>query len=223
MIQELIISFGILVLVSCSGQIKSTSHLASAVNVNPIQPVFGTRNLNTPDSRLRMVARTQVASTLRQIFGSDTAQSTIIDQLISVQFAGMGGGPCDPYASIPTIGSEDACTFGGLSQLPAVPGYNSIRGALVTRACNLLTVNDPAILNAVALSNPSVNPRQVLPADTDLVAVFSLFFPGQIPSEEILDAMRKIISSVKSINGTALDAWRFVLLTLCMSPGWQIS
>ena len=56
------------------------------------------------------------------------------------------------------------------------------------------------------------------PSNDQLKKLYQLFYPEEKPTEQVITGLQE----VSSLSGGNLEKWRHVLLTLCMSPGWQI-
>jgi hypothetical protein len=170
--------------------------------------------LNIAESRLRLAPRTFVATTLNDIFGTSIEATT--QDLIGSR-VGQFGGPCDP--AIP-----NDCQQGGDSLAPMVPVANSARAALSTRACDKIASSDAAVTFAGAQASTSgttaITTRN--PNQAEIAAMYDLFFPGRTPNQEILTNLAAIATDARNLNYSYIESWRFILLTLCLSPDWQI-
>ncbi|HEX4924181.1 MAG TPA: hypothetical protein VFV50_08845 [Bdellovibrionales bacterium] len=167
--------------------------------------------LEASSQKLRLGGRDYIASVLNDVFGSTAV--AITDALIKSE-SGNFGGPCDRY-----LGD---CTEAGESQFAIIPVPTSPRAALLIRACDRLVSNDTAV--TFAASQARANPAATLqrPSEEELSALFDLFYPGRPITPEIIANLNEIVIASAGQNQPALDAWRFTLFALCVSPGWQV-
>lgn len=101
---------------------------------------------------------------------------------------------------------------------PATIGANIRREAFRVRSCH--TAVKYRTMNALQKIDPKATPSKI-PAidDKNLEKAFHLFFRARkAPSDEILDALT-IVSQKKT---TPLEQWKDVILSLCLSPHWQV-
>lgn len=55
-----------------------------------------------------------------------------------------------------------------------------------------------------------------------LIAAYQLFYPGEIPSEEVLTSLKNVVTATSGSSTVTPDpAWSNVFLAICLSPGWQ--
>jgi len=164
------------------------------------------------ESRLRLLPREFVANTLDLTFGpSATATVNNLIRAKSSQF----GGPCEYY--------RGDCSAAGESQLPQVPVGTSGRYGYMTRACDQITLVDVGVLFAVrlAVQDPTLLAVNVTPPDAAAIeATFQLFYQDRSSSSEVAAELAALIRDA-AVYG-AFEQWRYLLLTLCLSPGWQI-
>jgi len=182
----------------------------------------------TSDSRLRVSGTRYVSSVLTSVFGEGIFQTQTVQSLIGTQFSTFGGGSCDPYVpgecpGTSAVNTPDSFGFSrsGESLLDSVPSLGSGRSALVTRACDKLVSHDPALLIAASqITGNGTGSPWAAPTDVGLVAAFQLFYPARTPSTEVITELRSV--STQAAQYGYQESWRFVLLTVCLSPAWQI-
>ena len=56
------------------------------------------------------------------------------------------------------------------------------------------------------------------PSDATIEGAYELFFPGSEAPDEVIEALGDVADQADK----ALESWRLVLLTLCLSPDWQL-
>lgn len=184
--------------------------------------------INLFSSDLKLATKNYVASTLRQIFGDGSShplQDQIISKLIDAKYGSFGGGPCDPYAHTGCgLSSVPGLSTMGEAALPQVPAIATARMALTVRACDKLAATDDAIYFAVGLIQATgvtgSTAAKTPPTDKQITQLYELFHPGATPSSTTAMDLSNIATKA-SLYG-AMEAWRFVLLTLCLSPSWQV-
>lgn len=173
----------------------------------------------TSESRLRISSRSYLKSTLDEIYEPSVATAT--SNLIGDK-AGQLGGASDPYQALDRP---------GFTQVQSIPSASSARSALIERVCDVIHQNDTAVLAAAAkvLGAPATAASLKLPTEQDLASAYSLYYPGKSPSEELLEDLSQIVVQARTLQPAPretllapVEAWRFVFLTLCLSPEWQV-
>lgn len=185
--------------------------------------------LETPGTRLRLVGRKFVAGKLKTLFGSEV--SAITDVYIENEIGNFGG-PCDRNLTDITFRLNGAqhqariypdCKSESDSQASVIGPTTPARFSLLQRACRKILQTDSylntGVMNALNTTTPQTSRAMT---DADIQAIYSAFNIGKSPSLEVLSSLKKI-SDVTEEKGLAkIEAWRFVFLTLCLSPDWQI-
>ncbi|MGE0527842.1 MAG: hypothetical protein AB7G93_07365 [Bdellovibrionales bacterium] len=98
-----------------------------------------------------------------------------------------------------------------------VPSSNPSREGLRNMACRYLVQVDQAIHNA--LGRAGVNLQAEID-DEKIKAVVKLFYPSV---EFPLTGLQALKSLSEHMSPTStFEAWRFVVFTICLTPGWQI-
>lgn len=196
------------------------------------------------ESRLLLGTRWTISSIIDDIFGATTVasgnvtvkqveQSFILDQTTS------WGGACDPYADsfpmpyLSTRGdyTEDkiekpsvrGCAEANQSQASLIPAGSTSRFAWTIRTCDRVISSDAAVRFAATQAGyPAGSAMTVAPNDNYIREVFDLFHPGvEMPDSSIV-ALRAVVNEAASRYPNTNEAWRFLLLTVCQSPGWQV-
>jgi hypothetical protein len=62
-----------------------------------------------------------------------------------------------------------------------------------------------------------------VPTLTDIKVAYDLFSPGRIPSDDLVKSLKTDVVDYSVSTGLVpLESWRFLFLTLCISPHWQV-
>jgi hypothetical protein len=191
-----------------------TTELPADRDANTDRPLAPRVLHGSVESRLRMLPREFVASTLESVYGPSAAPA--VNGLIRAR-ADQFGGPCDT-----NLGD---CAQNSQSQLSLIPIGVSGRYGYLTRACDVISMSDNAILFAVreALGLPALPLASVPSPDAGAIqAAFDLFYQDRTPDAGVLGELAALVAQSVASGHSPLDQWRFLLLALCLSPGWQI-
>jgi hypothetical protein len=177
-------------------------------------------------AQFRMTNRQFIGSAFSQIFGS-SATSTVTNLILAKENTGTLGDPCngysdmnyDPLQGTPMKPSSD-CDTQASAAAAVMPTENSGREALHTRACDLILSQDSAVLYAAGLALGTTVTTATIPAmtSTSIASAHALFFQGKPLDSTVATDLQSIATG----GSSAVDGWRFVLLTLCYAPNWQI-
>ena len=204
-------------------------------------------NLDGPASptefRIVMGTRTMVASTLEDIFGKTSVASgglnvqDVTSNFVLSQPASWGG-PCDPYANshpVPHAGRNGGldmvietpnargCSDKVFSQSSMLPSGSTSRLAWTIRACDRIVSSDAAIRFAATQSGyPANSSLNTPPSEQSIRSVFDIFHPGIALSTASFGALKGVVDEANRQFPNTPEAWRFLMLTLCSSPGWQM-
>jgi len=164
------------------------------------------------NKKLRLVMGRYVNGLLNEIFGA--VAQPITKQFVDGKYAEFGGS-CDRYGSVKDCPAN-------LSQSAVIPSALTSRSSILTRACEKILQNDLAVttalskigINGTALPSPNV---------TSIQAAYGLFYPGRtVNSGDVTSKLLAISDRAKELSEPPMEAWRFLLLTLCLSPDWQL-
>ncbi len=164
-------------------------------------------------ARPKMGDRFYVSSVFLQIFGPEAAP--VVIPMIRNNMAAFGA-PCDQIGRPETNNCAGRLSF---SQLSMVPVSMATREGYRIRTCESLIFNDALLKFAVGqLEGASVlDPPSAGATDK----VYEQFYPGQQPTTGVHDALMDVVR--KASEGKAsLDGWRFLYMTVCSSPDWQL-
>jgi hypothetical protein len=165
-------------------------------------------------ARPKIAERFLVAETLTMAFGP--VATGAISQYVLKQ-GGSFGGPCDHYGE---VGKNNCGIFRSQSQLSLTPFSLTAREAWRMKACETITVQDAAITYAVTTALGFTT--DTLPEAAHIRAAYNLFYSGRKIPAEVSTAFQVMMQKLKEDPYTKMDAWRTMLLTLCLSPGWQV-
>jgi hypothetical protein len=194
------------------------------------------------DSKLRLGDKVYVKSVLDEIFGPSAAAATT--QFVDSQTAAFGG-PCEVFNA-----DNNRCDSARANTQAAIlPTSITTREAYRMRTCYTITstdgVYDGVQKKTVSVMNSTAHPtvyaaNQALgrdafgktadltpPTASDLAAAYALFFPTRTPPESVIHNLQAVADAARATypapaNNPNLEAWRNVLLTLCLAPDWQI-
>jgi hypothetical protein len=166
-----------------------------------------------------VVDRGYVESTLTQVFGS-TGDATLETGIYQKK---EFGGACDRYAASDTGSAayefpRAQCYTGITVFQPA--NSNPMRYSYTTKMCETL-VNTAARFNYVMKKvYPSWVTSQALsaPDQASITKLYQQFYQDEVPSNEVISAFMSMSSEASSTN----EAWKQILITLCVSPEWQV-
>jgi hypothetical protein len=189
----------------------------------------GGSTLETGTSILHVAGREYAAGALIDIFGDGPAGS-VANELVRRK-VGEFAGPCDVYS---TRSSPIDVFYGwdsngeclgesSYSQQPLIGAMNASRQAYLIRACDRILQQDSAVLNAAALAQGLTSVASVSqPSAANAEAVYQMFFVGRTPPAEVVQGLLAVASTAQSKGLPAIEAWRFMLLTTCVAPDWQV-
>ena len=180
--------------------------------------------LVTADTRLRAGNRYYVKTMLDEIFGSATAGVPTNELFLAEN--SLFGGPCDHYGTKLDYGAPVGnCATPGDSQIPLIPGAVSGRYSLTIRACERILSSDTAVRYAAAQAMgvpTSPLPTLAFPNSANVTGAYGLFYPGLTPSAQVVTDLQGVSQAAQAAGYNANDAWRYMLLSLCRAPDWQV-
>ncbi len=211
----------------------------------PIPTDVYNRIARSSGEKLRIGDRRFVASVLNQILGASS--KTTVDKYVLSRTSKFGGS-CDRLNSYthsyPTV---QRCNEPGLSltsklidvdlvniEAPRLPDSNTVREGLRVLTCKQSLLSDnTALTNLIQQVKGSgdtsflqTNPRM---SSDDVIKMYRLFYPGRDPKVPILNALLAVSDEAQTrplapvgANGTSFESWRYVALTLCKAPDWQM-
>jgi hypothetical protein len=240
--KKLLAALLLLALTGCFGE----SRVATSTST-PRSTANAAQNPAT-ETRLLLGTRWEIAEFMKEIFGAstmadsrwsrnwtvaDVVQQDIIDQPVS------WGGSCDPYAdvypeprdvgwavwpSMPPnyVPPPRACKETKTSKESMLPSGSSSRMAWTIRACDYFASIDDALKVAVGKAGGNANAINTPPTDDEIRSAYDLFHPGVPLPPEVFSALKNVVTTANSKFPNSPEAWRFLIVTLCSSPSWQI-
>lgn len=186
--------------------------------VPPKENVSEVINSKEFSSEIQMADRSYVESVLLQVFNAvNTPAGAYIQSDIyqKVEF----GGACDQY-SLSDLGattvefSREQCFTG----IGVVQGSNNnpMRYSLTTKVCERL-VNDTTRMTVVR-DKIFTTKKWEKPDSASVQRAWKLFFP-------IEDANSRVVTdllNISKVSSSDEEGWKNIMLTLCISPEWQV-
>lgn len=169
-------------------------------------------------SEIQMADRAYIESVLLQVFNaSGTAAAAYIqsDVYQKIEF----GGACDVYA----ISDKNATTvefpreqcFNGIGLVQS-SNNNPMRYSLTTKVCERLVI-DTDRMNAVKMKIYS-DGKWKKPDAASLQKAWSLFLQTGSLDQGSVNGLLELAN----VSSGDEDAWKNIVLTMCMSPEWQV-
>jgi hypothetical protein len=179
--------------------------------------------------------RYYIASVMRKIYGTEPRPTAIISTMS--ERADTLGSPCHAQDTILNRGRrvklvpfEDECALvtadATRREAELTPQSSSVGESLRMSTC-LRLANDTS-LTRTALRN--IGLESTTPFSPEAVnKAYEQFYPGRAPASSVTASLQAIGQEALSHPGVkpppgvprTLESWRFVLMTLCLSPGWQ--
>lgn len=158
---------------------------------------------------LQMVDRHFVVSVLKQVFNITDDQPEFEYLKNNILLRPEFGGSCDIYAAAENEFLNEKC-INSLSIVSASVN-NVTRYARTTAACEYL-INIPAKMDV--LRNKIYGTGSwAIPTRATLTKAHALFYPAGVLGSEL--------DGFTTSNVSAEETWKYVILTLCISPEWQ--
>ena len=184
----------------------------------------------------RLANRVYLDAVFEDIFGVNTVtyrdsgetEDSFIYRNIQSR-AEIMGGPCDRWATgyySPSNNPWDkradlpkeTCIQRANAALGMVPTQSVIREGWIINTCEILLENNSGagldhainrIFNGTGMQNPNAQTLQT---------AYQLFYPAQPLPTNVRTALQTVADGVSSTR----DKWKWVILSICMSPGWQV-
>jgi hypothetical protein len=172
--------------------------------------------------------RHYVASVFSQVFAIQEISTDGDNLRAEIFFKKEFGGSCDPYGRSELVVNGTAvdeflaarCGSGITADLRATT--NPMRYAWTAKACENNIINRPArfaaAMNQILTGwTPGSLQVQHKPNAENLKKAYGLFFQSREPDEEIIAALIQLGSK----GATNDEAWKLILISLCVNPEWQ--
>lgn len=176
----------------------------------PTPPVTG--GTETVGRKYLMGTRKYVASKLTRIFyeqDKDQATLDIISENITKNPNGSFGGICTVTDSN-CYGDAQVKTSGLM-----IPNSQPTRSAIMYNTCQQI-LNTPRAVSS-ALVAAGLTTASNGNSDSNMLALFDVFYPGMNPNQEQLDALRNLYSRARSEGLSSANAWKMVMDPMCKS------
>jgi hypothetical protein len=215
--------FVLLFLVGCLPNAKKKSVL-EFLERSPASSPSTIANLEQSGLNVRMGDRYYASSLLLDVFGPDANE--VIKNNIMTKMDNFGGG-CDQYDKSATgVCSADDCSIVNCTGAEVIHnqiGVSSvIRQGWTRKACEEISNKDSAILYAIqritGLNNLTIQNTPV-PSNQNLIKAYTLFYRSVAPNSAVTTSLVAISNSETTNH---FEKWRYVLLSLCTTPEWQI-
>lgn len=215
---------------------KKTSFLLVAMSLASCVPIAETKKssldfrapssivenaaLKDYNNEIQMASRSYVESVLLQVFDAEgTSAATYIQSDIyqKIEF----GGACDQYSASDT-GMPNSATFEFVRErcinsigVVQPSNNNPMRYSLTTKVCEKLVLDAPRLISV--RNKIFADQKWGEPTDEKVLVAWRLFHQATDADSNIVSALKDI----KKVTSNNDDAWKIIVLTLCMSPEWQ--
>lgn len=163
--------------------------------------------------------RALVGSLFETIFlpaaGPGGEDAIIVDRIRNLigNRASAFGGPCSVYDGNCPEAAEQTTV------LTMTPVADALREGYMQRACDEVAMEDRAIVNALARASLTVT-EPVTPGKA--IQIYHLFRPGADLEANVASDLANVHSAAIAAGLSNLDAWRFVIVSVCQSANVQI-
>ncbi|MFM6929748.1 MAG: hypothetical protein ACKOX6_14865 [Bdellovibrio sp.] len=161
--------------------------------------------------------RKYIASLMTDVFTTDSmagADKTFVNTTLNswiVTQPSVYGYPCNM--------KNDAGECNGTILSPMHSGTNTLRAAYKSQACQTI-LSKNVYVNAVV---SKVSTLGAAPTATSIEALYELFYRGDdadpVLIQGLLSSDRAILN--QNMQASPTDRWRYLILALCESPGWE--
>lgn len=172
----------------------------------------------TYSSELQMADRSYIESVLLQVFdaeGTAAASYILSDVYQKVEF----GGACDFYApsdlNATTVEFPREQCFTGIGVVQN-SNNNPMRYSLTTKVCERLVI-DSARMSSVR-AKIWTDGKWHAPDEASIQKAWALFFPIERAHPDVVGAFKELAA----VSSGDEDAWKNIILTMCISPEWQV-
>ncbi|HEX4925992.1 MAG TPA: hypothetical protein VFV50_18005, partial [Bdellovibrionales bacterium] len=159
--------------------------------------------------------------TTEPLSADETRVRTIVSTLVTNQFVAFGG-PCDRYdracpGFVPGLFGFD--THGVRANASMIATPNVLRRGYIMRTCEEILAIDAAVTNALAAASLTASSNR----DTSNIGLLAdVFMPGRPPSAQASAALLSVAEAGAANGFSALDQWRFVMLSLCEASFFEM-
>lgn len=185
------------------------------------------RYLASKNTAIRFADRYYVLSVLHKVFGSAVMGTASSINTMNTIF----GGNFDAYdivkddVTLKTINtSPEGYPLTAVNSTPngdLIGPLNPIRVATTIKTCEDIVKNNTLLLNAIknATNDQTLTTAKLpYPFKEDFINAYNLFYSA----DPIKDTTVNALICVADAEANALEQWRSIFLTLCITPEWQI-
>lgn len=172
------------------------------------------------NSEIQMAGRSYVESVLLQVFdaeGTSAATYILSDIYQKIEF----GGACDQYAAsdvgVPGSTTVEFVRERCVNSIGVVQPSNNnpMRYSLTTKVCEKLVLDAPRLISV--RNKIFADQKWGDPTDEKVLMAWRLFHQATDADSDVLSALKDI----RKVTPNNDEAWKIIILTLCMSPEWQ--
>ncbi len=195
-----------------SGQISLGSHdlpTSQAKIASLAQPRLGSRHY------IRSVLTRIYAANHDPLLTSGDSIRDLINSLVTNNISAFGGA-CNFYDVRGRAECDDLIEN---AKEDYFAKSNVARAGYMEQACEALNANPGAFANALALVK--ANPVSAPPTLDEISQISELFYSSSSLDSESLEALNEVSQAAFTSSQQPLESWRYVFLTVCLSPTWQ--
>lgn len=196
-------------------ELASTGTLDSSLSMSSEHP--GATIAQATSQAPLLANRIYISSLMADVFTTDSMSgddrnflNSTLNSWITTQPA-VYGYPCNTKAN--------AGECNGTVLVPMNSGTNTLRAAYKSQACQTILSRD-VYVNAVV---SKVSTMGAAPTATSIASLYELFYRGDDADPNLVQGLissdRGILSQNMKVSTT--DRWRYLILALCESPGWE--
>lgn len=167
--------------------------------------------------KMALSDRTYVYNKLYNLFALD-AEPTMQERVRKIlekniqAFPQIFGGPCSEFDEHGLAGCQEDLSNQDAAMTPT---SFAARQALIITTCEKILDSDDSVEFVSAKFGSGILDSE------KIFKLYGLFYPEQELDPELLQNLRQI-SKLADPSESSNASWRYVLLTLCQSPEWQI-
>jgi hypothetical protein len=175
------------------------------------------------DVNALVAPRGYVESVLIQAFNIPESDATTREDLKNkIYLKGEFGGECDFYAASETNDKQtefprEICSEDKGLTIEGRAISNPARFALTSEVCESLAATKLDSAMGQVILNWASNANKPVPDSAGVIKVFQLFHRNTVPNEKVITAL--LNTSKTGSNNT--EAWRNIVINVCISPSWQ--
>jgi hypothetical protein len=203
----------------------SACSIKSSLNFSDARFALQTNRAPASDYQVNALVapRSYIESVLIQVFAISNSDTSTLDLLKNkIYFNGSFGGECDPYAAGENSNKQiefprEICDDVKGLTVDSRPIPNPARYAWTADVCEELAIGrlNP-VMNQI-IPNWSTMVSKPVPDPTGVTKIYQLFHRQRVPAANVLTALL----DVGKASPDQIEAWRNILISICISPTWQ--